>query len=77
MQVELKLYATLGNYLRAGSRSTVLEVDEGCTVDALLQRLAVPAEQVKLVFINGRHASTGTRLQAGDRIGVFPPVGGG
>ena len=31
----------------------------------------------KLVFINGRRATLNTILKDGDRLGVFPPIGGG
>mgnify|MGYP000961866754 CR=1 FL=1 len=49
----------------------------GTTVADLLRELAIAPGQIKLIFVNGRRADAQTALQAGDRLGLFPPVGGG
>ncbi len=49
----------------------------GATVADIVANLDLPKEQVKLIFINGRKAELSTVLQEGDRLGLFPPVGGG
>jgi len=54
-----------------------MEVDEGVTVGEVLHALHVPAETVKIMFLNGIHAQTDQTLKEGDRLGVFPPVAGG
>ena len=79
MKVEINLYATLDRYLPDHIRDAdrMIEVSEGITVSELLQQLNIPADQVKLIFINGVHAGTETVLEEGGRVGVFPPVGGG
>ena len=43
----------------------------------LVRRLDIPLEEIKLVFVNGAAASLDTVLADGDRVGIFPPVGGG
>ncbi|MEW6665651.1 MAG: MoaD/ThiS family protein [Thermodesulfobacteriota bacterium] len=80
MKIEVRLYASLARYMPAqGSAGfpEMLEVPEGLTVQELLRQLRVPPEAVKVVFLNGVHASADQVLQPGDRIGVFPPVAGG
>lgn len=80
VKVEIKLYASLGRYLpdlKGGSASQMMEVEEGMTIGILLESLKVPAEVVKLIFLNGTHARTDQVLHDGDRLGVFPPVAGG
>lgn len=79
MKIELKLFATLARYTPTQIKDSeaLFEVPEGYSVADLIQRLEIPDQTVKLVFINGRHAGPQARLQAGDRVGLFPPVGGG
>jgi len=52
-------------------------MEEGTTVGMLMERLHLPEDRPKMVFINGRRASEGTRLKDGDRAGIFPLVAGG
>lgn len=79
MKVEINLYATLARYLpkdvRQGDR--MVEVNEGLTINQLLQELSIPSDQVKLVFLNGVHVDPAAVLKEGSRVGVFPAVGGG
>jgi sulfur carrier protein ThiS len=80
MRVEIKLYASLARYmpeLEGGDVMQGMEVEEGTTIGELLESLNVPADVVKLIFLNGTHASTERVLHDGDRLGVFPPVAGG
>lgn len=49
----------------------------GMTAGELAVHLKLPANQVKLIFINGRKCPPDTVLKETDRIGIFPPVGGG
>jgi sulfur-carrier protein len=74
MKVELNLYASLARYV---PRTGPMEIDGETTILGLLRRLDVPMEKVKIIFLNGIHASGQESLKEGDRIGVFPPVAGG
>jgi molybdopterin synthase sulfur carrier subunit len=80
MKVEFRLYASLARYMpdqgiRAASH--VMDVNEGATIGRLLERLRVPREQVKIIFLNGIHATGDEVLKDGDRVGIFPLVAGG
>jgi len=76
--VTLTLFAGLGRHLsRSGSESLTLEVEKGLTVGEALCALGVPLEEVKVVFVNHRKVEPGHVLEAGDRVGAFPPVAGG
>lgn len=79
MKVEVRLFASLGKFTPDGSgtRPFEVELDHGTTIVGLLELLGVPAETVKLVFVNGVHATGEAPLKDGDRVGVFPPVAGG
>ncbi len=79
MKVKVKLYAGLERCLPAGSegREAEIEIDDGSTVGRLLEELAVPLDQAKLLLVNARHAELDQPLKDGDLLVVFPPVGGG
>ncbi len=79
MKIEVKLFASLGRYnhhplLRDGG---FMVWDGAGTVGDIVDRLAVPRAEIKLVFLNGRHAGMDSPVEGGDRIGLFPPIGGG
>ncbi|VFQ44484.1 molybdopterin synthase/thiamin biosynthesis sulphur carrier beta-grasp [Desulfoluna butyratoxydans] len=77
MKLELKLFATLRPYLKGTCEDGTLEVPDNTTVADVIELLKLPEEQVRLIFVNGRHADRDRELCAGDRLGIFPPVGGG
>jgi len=80
IRIEARLYATLRKYQPEGKvgEALVRELAEGTTVQKLLEEeLGVPPGKVKTVFVNGISRSFDYVLADGDRIGIFPPVGGG
>ena len=79
MIVEINLFASLAKFMpeKTGGKPCTLDIGKGTTIKKLLQRLAVPEKDIKLIFLNGVHADSGKILKNGDRVGVFPPIGGG
>ena len=79
MRIEVNLYATFKRYIKSetGANPSVIDVENGVCVKDVIQKLKIPADSVKLIFINGIHAKRDTILKDGDRLGLFPPVGGG
>lgn len=83
MQVTLKLFATLSDYLppHADRNAIALEVGEGATVRDVLDRQSVPINRCHLILINGIYAPPArageARLKPGDTVAVWPPVAGG
>ena len=75
IHVQIKLFATLSKFTPTASDH--YPVTFGMTVGELANHLNLPVNQVKLIFINGRKCPLDTVLKKGDRIGIFPPVGGG
>ncbi len=75
IQIDLKLFVTLSKYLPLGSET--YEIKEGTTVNELVTDLGIPDGIVKLIFINGKKQDWNYCIQHGDRVGMFPPVGGG
>jgi len=80
MKIELRLFASLARYMpdKTGSLDDrIMEVAEGTAIIDILRRLEVPLDKVRVIFLNGLHATGEEVLKEGDRVGVFPPVAGG
>jgi molybdopterin converting factor small subunit len=75
MRIQVKCYATLAP--KQPENHEEYEVPAGETIHALMDRLELPSDEVKIIFRNGRKAEGDEELAEGDRIGFFPPVGGG
>ena len=83
MRVTLKLFASLADYLPAGSLNNRVEFEAGenDSVADIIERFSLPQKLVHLVLVNGVYLSPserdGRRLEAGDQLAVWPPIAGG
>jgi sulfur carrier protein ThiS len=79
MQVQVKLYGTLGKQVAGYDHRTglALEVDQGATVADLIARLRIPLKRVGVVSLDGRLAGRETPLAPGMVVKVFHPIFGG
>jgi molybdopterin synthase sulfur carrier subunit len=73
--IELRLFATLAAQLPDNALHYPIEA--GTTIDQLIKLLGVAAPDARLVFINGVRSTLEDQLFGGERVGIFPPVGGG
>lgn len=73
--IDIKLFASLSG--KTPQSSEKYPIESGMTVRELIDHLAVPENEAKLIFINGRKGELTSVLKDGDRVGIFPPVGGG
>lgn len=73
--IKLKLFATLEKF--SPEISDPYPITSGATIGELLDHLKIPRNKVKLIFINGVRSLFSSPLKEGDRVGIFPPVGGG
>ena len=78
-EVEVRLYASLRKYHSdPGSREAlVMELDNKAKLGNLLDKLKIPREEVGVLMVNGKWEKESYLLQDGDRIGIFPLIGGG
>jgi molybdopterin converting factor small subunit len=79
MEIEVRLFATLRDYLPPGSSqfSCKLQVKSNDTVGDILKKLNLPDEMPKIILVNGVHSTLERVLKRGDVLSVFPPVAGG
>ena len=84
MHIQLKLFASLGDYLPSQQRDgnqVQLTLPEGSTLTEVIERFALPPQLVHLVLVNGRYIEPDQRpthaLQEGDALAIWPPIAGG
>jgi sulfur-carrier protein len=75
IKIDLKLFVTLSRYLPEESSS--FELSENTSVEKLISDLGIEKGVVKLIFVNGKKQDSSYLLKDLDRVGLFPPVGGG
>jgi molybdopterin synthase sulfur carrier subunit len=73
--IQINLYATLKAYTPVASEK--YPIIPGTTIKMLLEKLKVPLDQVKLIFVERKKAGLDETLNGGERVGIFPAVGGG
>ncbi len=79
MNVDVALFASLASFQpdgMPGRHARVIEFPDGSSVGGVIAELGLPDEP-RVVFVNGRHADDDVALSSGDRLAIFPPVGGG
>ena len=84
MKVTFKLFATLQDYLPPEGKNTnalTLDLEEGTSVQQIIERFALPEKLVHLVLIDGSFVPPAQRdsriLVEGDTLAIWPPVAGG
>nr|WP_245574345.1 MoaD/ThiS family protein [Desulfovirgula thermocuniculi] len=79
LRLEVRVFSGLEKYIPGARFGQAIEVErpEGTTLADLVDSLGIPRDQVFAALVNGRHAPLDRVLQPGDRVSLFPPVGGG
>lgn len=79
MIVEVRLYAGLHKYVNdAGSGEPFpVILNQNSTYAELLAILGIPEKEAFVTMVNGQASLLSVVLRDGDRIGVFPAIGGG
>jgi molybdopterin converting factor small subunit len=80
MKLFVKLYATLRKFAPPDNDlGEFFEVEfNGATISDLVEQLGFTQEQARIIFLNDSQTSDlSSTLGNGDRVVMFPPVGGG
>ena len=79
MSIEIRLFASMARYASHPLISTDgrMELPSPVPVGHIADALNIPRQEIKLIFLNGIHAQMDTEVKDGDRLGLFPPIGGG
>lgn len=79
IQIEVRLFAYLRELLPSESRGVKkIEAKDCLTIDDLMDEVGILEKEIMIVMINGiRRLDYNEPLKDGDRVAIFPPVGGG
>lgn len=84
MKITFKLFAALQDYLPEDAKKSnalAVEVLEGTTIDAIIDRFNLPKQLCHLVLIDGHFVPPDARkvqsLREGQTLSIWPPVAGG
>lgn len=75
--IDVRLFATLPMHSSTGRKAFQLEPVPGLTVRDVVAGEGLGEAEIHIIMVNGAHATMDSRLSDGDRVGLFPPVGGG
>ncbi|NLJ79289.1 MAG: MoaD/ThiS family protein [Tissierellia bacterium] len=74
MKIKVRLFA---HFRQGREREQILEMEDGTDVAAVLNRLGIDEQEVKIALINGVNGPLDKKLEDDDVLSLFPPVGGG
>ncbi len=79
IRVNVRLFATLRRFFPDYDPEKGIEakVEEGSTVETLIQTLQLPEKEARVILINGISKKNTDRLTDGDQVSLFTPLGGG
>ena len=77
--VEVRLYASLRKYHSnpGSSDAFSMELDDKAKLGDIPEKLKIPREEIGILMVNGKWEKESYLPKDGDRIGIFPLIGGG
>ena len=72
--IEVRCVASLAKHTPSGGCAKLAAPG---TAGDLIRTLDIPVGEVALIFVNSMHAEESTVLRDGDRVDLFPQIGGG
>ena len=77
MNITLKLYTVLRDYLPDDLRNNTLSIQDNSKVADVLDLLKIPDDLPKIILINGAQKKPESELSDRDELSMFPPISGG
>jgi molybdopterin converting factor small subunit len=79
IKVNVKLFATLRRFFPDydPEKGVDVKMEEGSTIENLIQRLQLPPNEARIIFINSISKKITDLIKDGDQINIFTPIGGG
>jgi sulfur-carrier protein len=79
MPLTIFLNASLRRYVPGYDpyRGISLDAPPGATVARIIAELGLPLKEVTLIMVDGRRREADFLLAGDERLGLFPPIGGG
>ena len=79
MALKILLSSTLRKYYPDYEpiKGVDFSADGKTTIAEVCREIGIPMEKIKVIMVNGKSASPDYVVKGDERIGLFPPVGGG
>lgn len=79
MSLQIFLSSSLRKYVPNYDPAVGVElvIRKGMSVSEVCRQLDIPTEPIKIVMVDGIGKSLDQVLEGNERVGLFPPVGGG
>lgn len=74
MEIEVRLFAT---FRQGREKIQKIKIRENTTILDILNIIDIKEEEVAIMLLNGRDATSDRIVEDGDIVSLFPPVGGG
>ena len=74
MEIEVRLFAT---FRQGREKIQKIKIRENTTILDILNIIDIKEEEVAIMLLNGRDATSDRMVEDGDVVSLFPPVGGG
>lgn len=74
IKVEVRLFAS---FRQGREKTQVIEVEEGSTMLDIIKHLGIDEKEVAIKLLNGRDGPIDRKVEDGDILSLFPPIGGG
>jgi molybdopterin converting factor small subunit len=75
--IDVRLFATLPLRSATGRKEFQIEARPALTVGEIVAAEGLAVGEVHIVMLNGVHGTLDSLVVDGDRVGLFPPIGGG
>ncbi len=79
MRIKVRVFTKLAEYVpeHEPGETFVIDLPENEDMTGLLRQLGIPAEEAKIIMVNGRARLPDHILHTDDEVALFPPIGGG
>jgi molybdopterin converting factor small subunit len=77
MNITLKLYTVLREYLPEDFKDNILSIPDNSKVVDVINMLKIPDDLPRIILINGAQKKPESELSDGDELSMFPPISGG
>lgn len=74
MRVKVKLY---GDFLKYGPEESYITLPENATVETVIEKLGIKELNYMMILINTKRSWMKDKVEDGDTVHIFSPVGGG
>ena len=72
--IEVRFFAT---FREGRGKSVFLEAKDYNNIGAILKHFHITREEVAILLLNGIYIESDASVKDGDKVALFPPVGGG